>query len=546
MKRGWCFPALLGAVAVASALRLGQLDIRPMHCDEAVHASKFGRLLERGEYRYDPQDYHGPTLNYLTLPVAWATSTAQLADATETQLRLVPALAGIALVAATWLLRDLVGDLAAVFAAMFCAVSPAMVFYSRYYIQEILLVLFTFGAMAALLRLSRLGDVSAGVSADAARSRRPRNGHFVAWLVACGACIGLMHASKETFVIPVAAMGVAAAATLPPLRRAGPARLAKAGALVAVVGLGTSSLFHSSFLTNPQGAIDSLATYLVYFQRAAGDGGAAAHVHSGDYYFRVLFWWHSDGGAVWTEVAVLVLATIGGVAAATGRDIAPAHRSAALFVAAFTVLTAAAYSAFPYKTPWCALGFLHGTILLAGVGAAAFCRSMTSRAGRLLAGALILAALGHLAWQAWRASFPACADPTNPYVYAHTTPDVPELARRVKQLAGVHPDRAAMRVQVVCPADDYWPLPWYLRDMTRVSWCSQVPGGSPAPLLITQPSLENDLAEYAMASQPPGERYLYVPLRPGPPQRDWLLRPDVPLSVFLRFDLAEAATDEPP
>ena len=42
-----------------------------MHHDEANQAIKFGDLLERGEYRYDSRDHHGPTLYYLTLPFAW-------------------------------------------------------------------------------------------------------------------------------------------------------------------------------------------------------------------------------------------------------------------------------------------------------------------------------------------------------------------------------------------------------------------------------------------------------------------------------------------
>jgi hypothetical protein len=38
-----------------------------MHGDEAVPADKFGRLPEEHYYEYDTYDYHGPTLNYLTL-----------------------------------------------------------------------------------------------------------------------------------------------------------------------------------------------------------------------------------------------------------------------------------------------------------------------------------------------------------------------------------------------------------------------------------------------------------------------------------------------
>jgi predicted membrane-bound mannosyltransferase len=43
--------------------------IRPVHTDEAVHSIKFKGLWEDGKYRYDPDEYHGPTLYYATLPL---------------------------------------------------------------------------------------------------------------------------------------------------------------------------------------------------------------------------------------------------------------------------------------------------------------------------------------------------------------------------------------------------------------------------------------------------------------------------------------------
>ncbi len=56
------------------------------------------------------------------------------------------------LVAATSLLVPVVGFGPAALAALFAAVSPAMVYYSRYYIQETLLVAFSFGALVAFCR----------------------------------------------------------------------------------------------------------------------------------------------------------------------------------------------------------------------------------------------------------------------------------------------------------------------------------------------------------------------------------------------------------
>ena len=74
--RGLFLCAVLGALA----FRVVRLDLRPMHADEANQAVKFGDLLERGQYRFDPQDHHGPTLYYLTLPAAWAAREKALAN----------------------------------------------------------------------------------------------------------------------------------------------------------------------------------------------------------------------------------------------------------------------------------------------------------------------------------------------------------------------------------------------------------------------------------------------------------------------------------
>lgn len=171
----WVFAAI---VVLAAALRLPALDARPMHADEAVHAAKFSRLLEQGRYEYDPEEFHGPTLNYLTLIPARVRSISTYAGLDETTLRSVPAVIGILLVAAHVLLVPVVGFRAAAFAALFAAVSPATVYYSRYYIQETLLVAFSFGALISICRYLR----------------RPR----ARWAVAAGASVGLMAATKET------------------------------------------------------------------------------------------------------------------------------------------------------------------------------------------------------------------------------------------------------------------------------------------------------------------------------------------------------------
>ncbi len=552
--------AIAGAIGVAASLRLPGLGNRTMHCDEANQAVKFGRLLERGEYRYDPREHHGPTLVYATLPVAWAVSARTLPELSEVQLRLVPAVAGILLVALAWTVCRALGPLAAASAAWLAAVSPAMVFYSRYYIMEMLLVVFTFAAMAALWRYcgaqhkpaaDRGAEKEDGPSTPISGATSGRGlVTGLPWLVFLGLAVGLMHATKETCIIALAALAVAAVTTLPGLWRLGAARLGQAFLLAGVVAAVVSALLFSSFFHTPQGVADSYTAFGNYMGRAAGEGSVGPQVKPWDYYLRMLFWRGGSGVHLPGEIFTAGLALLGLLAAAWGKVLKPETRPVARFVAVYALLMTVAYSAMPYKTPWSALGMLHGLILLAGVGAAALVHVAP---GRLLKGAVVVVlatGAGHLAWEASQASFTFQNDSAmNPYVHTPTSPSAVRLAERVHEVAAVHPEGQAMHVQVICPDGDYWPLPWYLRDMTRVGWHSEVPQGGAAPLLITRPELEAAVIKYLYEDQPKGHRYLVVPF-PTEGDAPWLLRSGVPLQVFLRHELLEvyrsATAEEPP
>ena len=561
------FLAMTGILAVAAVLRLVDLGNRPMHCDEAVHGVKFGRLLEQGEYTYNPQEYHGPSLNYLTLPVARWVSAERITQVTETHLRLVPAFFGILLVGLPWLVRKELGYAEAAFAAALTAVSPAMVFYSRYYIQEMLLVCFTFASMVALWRCGGRFHVIGRREEPLAHSSPPPgrdapSPKAVAWHaklrhaaapVTLGACIGMMHASKETFVIPLFAMILAATLTiagrgtlsglfLPNGHRINGWKIVLTPFCVAV---GVSVLFHSSFLTHPRGVADSLATYFHYFVRASGEGSAGLHAYPCYHYFRLLFWWQTGDGPLWTEASIGVLAAVGLIASILGKGIPPNRVATVRFLSVYTVALTLVYSALSYKTPWCALGFLHGMILLAGVGMAVLVRVVPGWPLKFLIAAALSVAVVHLGWQAHRASFVDFEDVNNPYVYAHTTSDVPRLARQLRRFADFQGHAPSMHVQVICPDDDYWPLPWYMRDFTTVGWfdempqVDEMPQAPPAGVIIIQPGkeMESALTKYLYVDPPPGQRPLYVPAFEKQGQGEWLLRPHVPVQVYVKGKL---------
>ena len=102
-----------------------------------------------------------------------------LADSGEFAYRIVPVIFGLGLIPLIGLVADGLGRMAAVVAALLTAISPAMVFYSRYYIQETLLVFFMLAALGCGWRYIR----SRGVG----------------WILAAGAAVGMMYATKETW-----------------------------------------------------------------------------------------------------------------------------------------------------------------------------------------------------------------------------------------------------------------------------------------------------------------------------------------------------------
>lgn len=511
----------LCAVCGALLFRVARLDLRPMHHDEANQAVKFGALLERGEYRFDPADHHGPTLYYLTLPAARAADATTLAGLDEAALRAVPALAGAGLVVLFLLFAGGISREARLAAALLAAVSPALTYYSRFYIQETLLVLFLAGLLAAGWRYAR-----------------SRSGW---WAAAAGLSAGLMFATKETSVVLFG--GLAAALGLVFLTdrlgaqrkgvvtpRGGWSWRAAATrfwtvphvALFLAFAAAAAALFFTSFFQNPRGLVDAFRAVGASFERAAHPG---VHAQPWYYYFQTLAYSKAAAGPVWSEAFLLFLAVAGGIAACGPDGSAGESPRFLRFVLFFTVVTAAAYSLIPYKTPWNLLPFYLGLVLLAGNGVALLLRISRRR----LVQALILAALAPgfagLAAQSYRASYTAPSDPANPYAYAPTSPDLLGLVQAVERVAAASPDGRNILVKVVAPPDETWPLPWYFRAYGRVGYWTE-----PGPALDAAATGEAAavIAAAAFADEVGaalGEDYR---------QSFFGLRPEVVLALFVR------------
>ncbi len=484
--------AFVMPVLLAFLLRFPLLAQRPMHCDEAVHAAKFGTLLEQGRYEYSTVDYHGPTLYYLTLLPAKLLGYAYYKDISEVTLRVVPATAGLLLVAAHVFLIPYIGFPAAFCAALLAAISPAMVYYSRYYIHESLFVLFTCFCMLSAFRYSRHGGS--------------------AWAISSGLCLGLMYATKETVIISGTCMVLAAILLLSSRKVRGqtPLRIIVPGrhlVWAAVAAMLTAVLLFSSFLSHSSGIVDSVLAYRTYFWR--GSGHATFHEHPWHYYLNLLLYFRANGGPIWTEGLIAALAIVGSVAAFT-KGVPGMNSNVPRFLALYTLFMVVIYSLIPYKAPWNLLGFLHGMVLLAGLGAVWLIRILRRPAARGAVVVLLAAAAFHLGWQAWACSFRYEADPCNPWVYGHTGKDVFVMVGQLEGLARAYPEKLSMPIQIIS-RENLWPLPWYLRRFSAVQWWNGVSdSATSAPVILITPDMEPALVRKLYELPPPGQREMYM------------------------------------
>ncbi len=474
--------ASLLVLATATALRFHDLPARPFHHDEGVNGFFLQRLHEFGEYKYDPANYHGPTLYFLTLPLTKALGLRDEA------LRGLTALAGLGAVLIALSMRGVLGRTGALSAAALLAVSNSAVYYSRYYIHESLVVLFGLGAAAAALRYLRTGRLL--------------------FLYLGGASLGLLLATKETTVVHIAVALIAAVLAMltrpgRALPRPSPAQL---GTALGVL-LGVAAVFYSSFGRDPSGLEGALKTLAIWAKT-----GREAHVNP--WYQHALWLWEGDpallvAGAI--GLLLVLVPTVIGLPArwrelrGGGPEIVGRPGRTDVALAAGTIGILCAYSLVAYKTPWLALNVSVPLALLGGLAV-----ERVAGRSRPVAALLLVAALAVSARTTMVQCFERPADETLPWAYAHTDPRYPELVRAIQSFAERSGAGTSQAVTVTSP--DYWPLPWTLHGYPAIGYWGKVPETIPKGLILATAVQLEDIGRVAAAAPREIGRF---PLRPG-------------------------------
>ena len=467
------------AVALAFVIVNARIiSVRPMHHDEANQAVRFGDLLEGRGYRYDPQGHHGPTLYYATLPAARLAGAHDIAHCTEATIRSVPLAATALLILLIGCQGAVFGNLTAILAAVLTAISAPFVFYSTYYIQEPLMVLFAAAALAAVARL---------------KPSQPRS----VWLPLAAFSIGLAASSKETWLITAFAIfcaGIALAIlhrhdihlSRNDLKQYIPTLSAAVAAFLLPI-----VILYSSFFTNWSGPLDAVRGL---FQGAA-QSSQEDFAQPWNYFIKRLIWHKTAPGPVWTEWPLIFAAIVGTVAAFLPK-IPLKKRLPLQFLAIYAVVQLIVYSAIPYKTPWCILNVWQPVIILSAAGFAVFLTN-GKLWGRIICACVLIAVSFHQVRQSQQTCGRYCADSRNPYVYSHTQRDLLNLVSRVCDITLDKPEENNAVVVATSSHQDAWPLPWYFRDRSDVEYRTDWPDDFiPAQLpvfIVATPDLEVDL-----------------------------------------------------
>lgn len=572
---GWLASCVL-ITAAATFVRFFWLGIKPFHHDEGVNGFFLTTLFREGTYKYDPANYHGPTLYYISL------AFAKVFGLETIPIRWSVAIFGVLTVALAFFLKRYIGRIGSLCAALFLALSPGMVYISRYFIHEMLFVFLSLGvAVAVVLFIDKreAGIFSIGWTAllllicffpstlnlasylageNETSLWAFRAGFFIveavlvffvirmllAWndgrpiyLLLASACVSLLFATKETAFITLGTMLIAVACVWIWMKIRRVSEAEPVGDEIADQRLSWANfreaLGSGSDLILIIAAVGVIFTYIgvLFFSSffTYGEGvqkaieaytiwtktGSKDHTQNG-------MWAYVKWG-MRVEGPIMILSVLGiAIAFIKAR-----HRFA-MFAGLWAFGLFAAYTIIPYKTPWLMLSFLLPMCIVAGYGLNEFAASKNT-VGKSMAALLGFAATVILTYQTYQLNFVRYDDNDMPYIYAHTKREFLDMVGEIKRYAEKSSKGTEAQIEIVSP--DYWPLVWYLNDYPKAVFHGNLIDTSTAEVIVAKKDdqdrdvIRRYSANYRLAG-------IYD------------LRPGVDLMLLVRKDLADGGAKE--
>jgi uncharacterized protein (TIGR03663 family) len=579
--RTWQLAGFL-VVSVATLMRVCKLEMNPLHHDEGVNGFFLLNLMRHHIYQYDPANYHGPTLYYFALPLTYPLDHFHQLDTWA--LRAVTVAFGVALVWLTLHLRRYIGAVGALSAAALLAVSPGMVYNSRYFIHEMLFVFFTLGIVVAALRFYEgaaqpqtfarpylnsggMGLLSASTGilllvttlfavystsqfrfdlwltlalaalAVTIGALWAYDGPRANYLLLATASAALLFATKETAFISATVLVLAsliawiffnvrrqmrrASASSKRRRKQAQGHESAWAAFIARSG-GWQHLALLVVIALCLFVFINLVYYSSFFTNPKG-------VYDG--FIETFKKWTETGTSDFHRHPFnTYLSWLGQeeaplfLLAVWGTTVAVLRGRSrfAIFAGAWAFGILLAYSLVPYKTPWLQLNIVLPLAIVGGYAIDFLYRRAHDANMRALALAPLAVALAIALYQTYQLNFVNYDDDTYVYVYAHTQRGYLQLIDQINKFAARAGTGYETNINVASP--DYWPMPWYLRDYRHVGYPGRI---SPT----TDPIVIINANQAGEALGTLGDEYREVGTYP--------LRPGVTLELFVRRELTD-------
>ncbi len=207
VKRALYVATYVVLAVAAAAMRFWELGSRAFHHDESLHAFYSWNLYAGEGYIHNPM-MHGPFQMEATAGLFFVFGDS---DVTA---RLLYAIAGTALVLMPLLFRSRLGDWGALFTSMMLAFSPAMLYYSRFARNDILMAVWALGIVIAMWRY--LNEDAKGSQEESSALETdneetadppPKMGNTL-YLYITAALLAFAFASKESAYLITATMGL--------------------------------------------------------------------------------------------------------------------------------------------------------------------------------------------------------------------------------------------------------------------------------------------------------------------------------------------------
>ena len=215
IERPWYTAAYAVVVIAAAVMRLWELGARAIHHDESLHAYYAWELYSGNGLIHNPM-MHGPFQMEATAGLFF------LFGDSDYTARLLYAVAGTALVLMPLLFRSRLGDMGALITSVMLTLSPAMLYYSRFARNDILMAVWALGIVIAMWKYldgatSKQSDETEGEQPTAEDGEQPSTAEGAAsppmigdtrYLYITAALLAFAFASKESAYMITGTMGL--------------------------------------------------------------------------------------------------------------------------------------------------------------------------------------------------------------------------------------------------------------------------------------------------------------------------------------------------